>query len=107
MIKLLAKLRTPILVSSVYGITSTLCYLLIGLFPGEGRLAAWYIFYFAGKPFSVAITRVTGRLEGNVPNWLFAFCYTEGVILAGMIWLFLITLIVKFFVIKFRKRDNS
>lgn len=94
----------PLCVSICFGFLASLLYLVAGFAGGDGRLAVWNLLYVVSWPASWAANQITARLEGRVPDWLFGFCYTAGVIVAGMVWFFLIALSIKYIATRLRAR---
>ena len=95
-------IRVPLYISIGFGFSASLLYYVAG-FTG-GRLGVWYVLYFLGFPVSWATNQITARLEGLVPDWLFNLCYVADVILAAMVWIFLIALLIKYIVARLRSR---
>jgi hypothetical protein len=97
-------LGIPLCVSIGFGFLASLLYLVAGLILGGGRLGAWYVLYYVGWPVSWATNQITARLQGRMPDWLFGFSYVAGVIVAGMVWFFLIALSIKYVATRLRAR---
>jgi hypothetical protein len=100
----IGSLGIPLRVSIGFGFLASLLYFVAGFTGGDGRLGAWNVLYVISWPASWAVTQITARLEGRIPDRLFGFCYVSGVIAAGMVWFFLIALSIKYVATRLRAR---
>jgi len=96
--------RISFFVSFAFGLLATLAYLVAGYTSGGGRLGLWYVLYFISWPISWVMNQITARLEGHIPDWLFGFCYAAGMIVSGMIWFFVICILIRYSANKIRMR---
>jgi len=86
-----------------YGLIAIAFYLLACLSGHDGAWGAWLVLYCIGFPISWAITQVTARL-GWLPAGIFGFCFASGVIVAGMLWIYVIARVYKSAIAKFKGR---
>ena len=92
--------RFPLIISCSFGFLASMLYFVAGYISGGGRLGAWYVLYYISWPASWVANQITGRLEGHISDRLFEFLYVAGIIVAGMLWFFLIALSVRYVVAK-------
>jgi hypothetical protein len=98
--KWVERLGIPLCISIGYGLLASLLYFVAGFTGGDGRSGAWLLLYFFCWPATWALIEVTARIEEWVPDWLFEFCYTYGVIVAGMIWVYVIAWSIRYVVLR-------
>ena len=97
--------NTELRVSIGYGLIAIAFYFLACLSGHDGAWGAWLILYCIGFPLSWAITQVTGRL-GWLPDFIFGFVFAAGVILAGMLSIYVIARVFKLAIAKFKGRKR-
>ena len=97
--------NTELRVSIGYGLIAIAFYFLACLSGHDGAWGAWLILYCIGFPLSWAITQVTGRL-GWLPDAIFGFVFASGVILAGMLSIYVIARVFKLAIAKFKGRKR-
>ena len=95
--------RVEVLASLVYGVLATTLYLFFSLV-GGGSLGIWMILYFLSFPISWIFNQVVARMIDHLPEGIGTFLYASQVIVAGMLWVYIIASVLKCVLAKLRKR---
>jgi hypothetical protein len=102
----LRKRRFEIYASVWYGIIATILYLAAGL-KGGGFLGMWIVLYYIGFPVSWAFNQAVARVGDYLPDSMFCFLYNCQVIVAGMVWIYILTLVMRKIIIRLRSLANT
>ncbi len=97
--------KTELRVSTGYGLTAIAFYILAWLGGHDASWGAWLVLYCIGFPISWAMTQVTARL-GWLPDVLFGFVFASGVILPGMLSIYVMARVFKSAKAKFKGRKR-
>jgi hypothetical protein len=98
--------RVEVLASLCYGVLATMLYLFFDLI-GGGTLGIWMILYFLSFPISWLFNQVVARMIDHLPEGVGTFLYAAQVIVAGMLWVYIVMSVLKYLLAKLRKRRHA
>lgn len=99
--------KVALFISIGYGLIATLFWL-VSMYAGNGDgTAAWLILYYAGWPVTWIVPRLTSGLENWLPLPIYAFLFSYGVVVAGMLWFYVIARVLTFIIAKLKIQRSS
>ena len=104
LLKWITRYKGALYISGAYGIVAILLYVLAILSGGDPN-GAWYCVYISALPISYLFNFVAALLLDFLPDTLGSVLYSASPILAGMLWIYLISRCV--FAVKARMRVSK
>ena len=96
--------KAELYVSVGYGLAATAFDCMAYFSGGDGPLGAWIIMYFIGWPISWVFNQIVARMVDYLPAGIGSFLYGSQVIVAGMLWAFIVTGVLKYLLAKLKTK---